>query len=49
MSDPISKKINRGILTFDFSDRTSNMFVVGIEGGLVVQCSTLGAQPFKGN
>ncbi|KAJ8920509.1 hypothetical protein NQ315_005378 [Exocentrus adspersus] len=45
----IEKKVNRGIVCFDFSKQLPDVFVVGIEGGLVVQCSVLGATELKGS
>lgn len=45
----ISAKAVRGIICFDFSRYVSDMFVVGVEGGLVVQCSMLGTNSLLGN
>ncbi|XP_018580092.1 WD repeat-containing protein 34-like isoform X2 [Anoplophora glabripennis] len=45
----VEKKGGRGVVCFDFSRHVADLFVVGIEGGLMVQCSVLGATPLKGN
>lgn len=44
----VEKKGNRGIVCFDFSKHVPDLFVVGIEGGLMVQCSVLGATELRG-
>lgn len=41
--------IERGVVCFDFSRHTPDVFIAGLEGGLVVQCSTLGASQLKGH
>ncbi|XP_060520299.1 cytoplasmic dynein 2 intermediate chain 2-like [Cylas formicarius] len=38
-----------GVVCFDFSTHVPDIFVVAMEGGLIVQCSLLGATPLKGN
>lgn len=48
ISESTAKKVLRGILAFDFSAHVPNIFIIGTEGGLVIQCNTLGAQPLKG-
>ncbi|XP_071051464.1 cytoplasmic dynein 2 intermediate chain 2-like isoform X1 [Onthophagus taurus] len=47
--EEIAKKIERGVITFDFSPYIRDMFIVGVEGGLLVQCSLLGTVPLKGS
>lgn len=42
------KKVVRGVTCFDFSVHLPEMFVVGAEGGLVVQCSLLGTRKLQG-
>ncbi|RZC40461.1 WD repeat-containing protein 34-like [Asbolus verrucosus] len=42
------KKVIRGVTCFDFSKHVAEMFVVGAEGGMVVQCSLLGAKKLQG-
>jgi hypothetical protein len=42
------KKVVRGVTCFDFSTHAQEMFVVGAEGGLVVQCSLLGTRKLPG-
>lgn len=49
LPEEISKKVVRGILSFDFSKYVPDMFIVGVEGGLIVQCSMLGTTALKGN
>ncbi|KAJ8984705.1 hypothetical protein NQ317_004966 [Molorchus minor] len=44
-----SKGDSRGIICFDFSRHVPDLFVVGAEGGLVVQCSVLGTSTLKGS
>ncbi|XP_018321359.1 WD repeat-containing protein 34 [Agrilus planipennis] len=44
----LCKSIGPGILGFHFSYFTPEKFVVAAEGGIVVQCSTLGAQTIIG-
>ncbi|GJQ88153.1 hypothetical protein Trydic_g13155 [Trypoxylus dichotomus] len=46
-SEEISKKVVRGINTFDFSPYFPEIFIVGAEGGLVIQCSLLGTVRLK--
>ncbi|KAK5650559.1 hypothetical protein RI129_001588 [Pyrocoelia pectoralis] len=48
-ADEISKKVVRGILSFDFSTYSHELFVAGVEGGLLVLCSSLGANKLKGD
>ncbi|KAJ8943703.1 hypothetical protein NQ314_009676, partial [Rhamnusium bicolor] len=43
----IEQKSSRGIICFDFSKQIADLFVVGVEGGLVVQCSVLGTSELK--
>lgn len=40
--------VERGVVCFDFSKHNPDIFVVGLEGGLVVQCSTLSPNELKG-
>lgn len=40
--------VERGVVCYDFSRFSTDIFVVGLEGGYVVQCSTLGASELKG-
>lgn len=47
--EEISSKAIRGVICFDFSPYISEMFVVGVEGGLIVQCSMLGTHELKGS
>lgn len=48
-STVITNKISRGIIAFDFSTYAPQTFVVGAEGGLVVQCSVLGCNRLLGS
>ncbi|XP_064212357.1 cytoplasmic dynein 2 intermediate chain 2 isoform X1 [Tribolium castaneum] len=43
------KKIARGVTCFDFSKYSPEIFVIGGEGGLVVQCSLLGSRKLQGS
>ncbi|XP_066147909.1 cytoplasmic dynein 2 intermediate chain 2-like [Euwallacea fornicatus] len=38
-----------GVVGFDFSKHIPDMFLVALEGGLIVRCSVLGATEIKGN
>lgn len=40
--------VDQGVVCFDFSRHNPQIFVAGLEGGLVVQCSTLGATQLIG-
>nr|CAI5855491.1 unnamed protein product [Callosobruchus analis] len=44
-----SEKLIQGIVAFDFSPHSPELFVVGLEGGCIAQCSTLGAFELKGS
>ncbi|VEN39509.1 unnamed protein product [Callosobruchus maculatus] len=44
-----SEKIIQGIVAFDFSPHSPELFVVGLEGGCIAHCSTLGAFELKGS
>lgn len=48
-SPEITNKICRGIITFDFSPYIPQTFVIGAEGGLVVQCSVVGCNHLLGS
>lgn len=48
-SEELARKVVRGILSFDFSTYVPDLFIVGVEGGLVVQCSMLGVNQLKGS
>ncbi|XP_056632887.1 cytoplasmic dynein 2 intermediate chain 2-like isoform X1 [Diorhabda sublineata] len=48
-SPNIINKSSSSIICFDFSKHIPDMFVVGLEGGHIVQCSLLGATELKGN
>lgn len=47
--DQVDKKAFRGIICFDFSVHIPDMFIVGVEGGLIVQCALSGANTLRGN
>ncbi|KAF5270375.1 hypothetical protein FQR65_LT05563 [Abscondita terminalis] len=47
--EEIAKKVIRGIMTFDFSPYARELFVAGVEGGILVLCSVLGANKLKGS
>ncbi|XP_050512216.1 cytoplasmic dynein 2 intermediate chain 2-like [Diabrotica virgifera virgifera] len=45
----VLNKNPNGISCFDFSKHVPDMFLVGLEGGHIVQCSLLGATELKGS
>ncbi|XP_017781068.1 PREDICTED: WD repeat-containing protein 34-like [Nicrophorus vespilloides] len=45
----IARKVDRGVIGFDFSKFEPHMFVVAAEGGLVARCSMLGTKTIKGS
>ncbi|KAG5873372.1 hypothetical protein JTB14_022975 [Gonioctena quinquepunctata] len=47
--DNLSGKSVRGVTCFDFSKRVQDMFLVGLEGGQIVQCSVLGTSELRGS
>lgn len=48
VSDEVARKTFRGIVAFDFSKHILDMFLVALEGGVIVQCSMSGATELKG-
>lgn len=48
VAQEIEDKVARGILAFDFSRFVPDQFVVGVEGGLVVECSLSNPHKLKG-
>lgn len=48
LSKEADRKVVRSVLTFDFSLYTPDQFIAGVEGGLIVHCSTLSTNTLKG-
>lgn len=48
LAQEIEDKVARGIIAFDFSRFVPDRFVVGVEGGLVVECSLSNPNKLKG-
>lgn len=46
-TEEIIKNAVKGVITFDFCKQDPSTFLVGAEGGLIVECSTLGATRIK--
>ncbi|KAF5290878.1 hypothetical protein FQA39_LY14558 [Lamprigera yunnana] len=49
IQEEITKKVVRGILSFDFSTYIRESFVAAVEGGLLALCSVFGANSLKGS
>lgn len=47
ISQMVLEKDDLGVVCFDFSTHLPDVFIVGLEGGLVVRCSVLGATQTK--
>lgn len=48
LSKALLDKGQLGVVGFDFSKNIPDLFIVALEGGLIVRCSMLGATQLKG-